>query len=83
MYYYQIQTQLFVYDIEYCDFCIWTFAESSGETAIYMHNINLSHFTLKIAGTYYVPYIAMKFSFNMYSTFHQSLIVVNYSEMPK
>jgi len=35
-YYYQIQTQLFVYvcDVSYCDFCVTTFADSGAESAM-------------------------------------------------
>ena len=37
-YYYQVQTQLFVCDVEYFDFCIWTFA-SEGEENVHIEQI--------------------------------------------
>lgn len=43
MYYYQIQTQLFVCDVEYCDFCVCTFADSGGESAMHIDRIHKNH----------------------------------------
>ena len=40
MYYYQIQTQLFVCDVEHCDFCVCTFADSGGESAMHIECIH-------------------------------------------
>lgn len=40
MYYYQIQTQLFICDVEYCDFCVCTFADTAGESAIHIERIH-------------------------------------------
>ena len=41
MYYYQIQTQLFVCDVEYCDFCVCTFAD--GESTVHIERIHKNH----------------------------------------
>ena len=40
MYYYQVQTQLFVCNVEYYDFCICTFADSGGESAMHIERIH-------------------------------------------
>ena len=40
MYYYQIQTQLFVCDVKYCDFCVCTFADTAGESAMHIERIH-------------------------------------------
>ena len=37
-YYYQVQTQLFVSDVEYCDFCVCTF--SGDETGVHIERIS-------------------------------------------
>ena len=42
-YYYQIQTQLFVCDVEYCDFCVCIFAESGGESAMHIECIHKNY----------------------------------------
>ena len=42
-YYYQIQTQLFVCDVEYCDFCVCTFTESGGESAMHIERIHKNY----------------------------------------
>ena len=39
-YYYKIQIQLFVCDAEYCDFCVCTFAEPGGESAMHIERIH-------------------------------------------
>ena len=36
-YYYQVQAQLFVCNVQYCDFCVFTCRE--GETSIYVERI--------------------------------------------
>ena len=36
-YYYQVQTQLFVSDVNYCDYCVCTFA--GGETGVFIERI--------------------------------------------
>ena len=38
-YYYQIQTQLFVCDIEYCDFCVCTFVEDDESKGLHIERI--------------------------------------------
>lgn len=38
-YYYQIQTQLFVCDLNYCDFCICTFVEDHEEDSLHVERI--------------------------------------------
>jgi len=38
-YYYQIQTQLFVCDVEYCDFCVSTFVEDDESKGLHIERI--------------------------------------------
>ena len=38
-YYYQVQTQMFVCNVEYCDFCVCTFSESIDEFSPYVERI--------------------------------------------
>ena len=38
-YYYQVQTQLFVCDVNYCDFCVATFADSGVESAMHVERV--------------------------------------------
>ena len=38
-YYYQVQTQMFVCNVEYCDFCVCTFPESVDEFSPYVERI--------------------------------------------
>ena len=38
-YYYQIQTQLFVCDVNYCDFCVATFADSGNRSGLHVEQI--------------------------------------------
>ena len=58
-YYYQIQTQLFVCDVEYCDFCVCTFVEDDESKGL--------HFTLNV-------FIRMKHSgWNVFQKLNNSL----------
>ena len=38
-YFYQVQTQLFVCDVEYCDFCVCTFASDQDESTLHIERI--------------------------------------------
>ena len=38
-YYYQVQTQIFVCDVQYCDFCLLTFGSSDMEPSLYVERI--------------------------------------------
>ena len=38
-YYCQVQTQLFVCDLNYCDFCVATFADSGVESAMHVEHV--------------------------------------------
>ena len=38
-YFYQVQTQLFVCDVEYCDFCMCTFASDQDESTLHIERI--------------------------------------------
>ena len=38
-YYYQIQMQLFVCDVDYCDFCVATFADSGNRSGLHVEQI--------------------------------------------
>jgi len=37
--YYQVQFQLFVCDVNYCDFCVATFADSGVESAMHVEHV--------------------------------------------
>ena len=41
VYYYQVQTQIFICDVEYCDFVVCTFPESQCEPTIHIERIFL------------------------------------------
>ena len=41
-YYYQVQTQMFVCNVEYCDFCVCTFPESN-DCSLYIKRIFRDH----------------------------------------
>lgn len=44
-YYYQVQTQLFVCDVEYCKFCVCTFVEDDESKGLHIERIyRMKHF---------------------------------------
>ena len=38
-YYYQVQTQIFVCDVQYCDFCVFTFSDMDNESTFHIERI--------------------------------------------